>query len=64
MNTFQLRSFSCRTKQLDINIFIAYELDNWPKVLLTNITLKNYLFGETTIAKNNDKLGKYITATE
>ena len=35
--------------------YIVYDLDNWPKILLRNFTLKNYLFGATNIAKNSDK---------
>lgn len=31
---------------------MVYDLDNWPKTPLNNITLKNGLFSVTNIAKN------------
>ena len=37
------------------NIYIVYDLDNWPKNSLRNFALKNYFFGSTNIAKDNDK---------
>ena len=38
-----------------VNVWIVYDLDNWPKNLLTNFTLENCLFGVTNIVKNSDK---------
>ena len=38
---------------------IVYDWDIWPKILLRNFTLKNYLFGATIIVKNSDK-EKYV----
>ena len=42
-----------------VNVWIVYDLDNWPKNLLTNFTLENCLFGVTNIVKNSDK-EKYV----
>ena len=42
-----------------INAYIVYDLNDWPKVLLRNVTLKNCLFGATNIIKNSDK-EKYV----
>ena len=38
---------------------MVYGLENWPKTLLRNFTLKNCLFGATNTVKNNDK-EKYV----
>ena len=38
-----------------INVYIFYDLDNWPKNSLGSFTLKNCLFDSTNIVKNNDK---------
>ena len=38
-----------------INAYIVYDLDSWPKNLLTNFKLKKYFFGATNIVKSNDK---------
>ena len=38
-----------------VKVYIVYDLDNWPKVQLRNFTLRNCLFGATSIVKNNDK---------
>ena len=38
-----------------VNAYIVYDLDNWPNNLLRNFTLKNCLFGVTSIIKNSDK---------
>ena len=32
-----------------VNVYIVYDLDNWPNVPLRNFTIKNCLFGATTI---------------
>ena len=42
-----------------VNVYIVYDLDNWPKNLLRNFTLKTFLFRATNIVKNNDK-DKYV----
>ena len=34
-----------------VNAYIFHDLDNWPKILLRNVTLKNCLFGATNIVK-------------
>ena len=36
-------------------VYIVYDLDNWLKILYRTFTLKNCLFGATTIVKNNNK---------
>ena len=38
-----------------VNVYIVYDLDNWPKNPLRNFTLKNCMFGATNLVKNNDK---------
>ena len=42
-----------------VNVYIIYDLDNWPKNPLRNFTLKDCLFGATNIVKNSDK-EKYV----
>ena len=37
-----------------VNVYIVYYLDNWPKILLNNFTLKNCLFGGTNAVTNSD----------
>ena len=37
------------------NVFIVYDLNNWPINLLNNFMLKNCLFGANNIVKNSDK---------
>ena len=38
-----------------VNVYIVYDLDAWPKIPLRNFTMKNCLFGATSIVKNSDK---------
>ena len=38
-----------------VNVYIVYDLEAWPKVLLDNFKLKNYLFGRTRVAKSSIK---------
>ena len=38
-----------------VNVYIVYDLDNWPKSPLRNFTIKNCLFGATISVKHNDK---------
>ena len=38
------------------NIYLVYDLHNWPKGPLRSFTLKSCLFGVTNIAKENDKV--------
>ena len=38
-----------------VNDYIVFDLDNWPKNLLRNFTLKMCFFGLTNVVKNNDK---------
>ena len=40
---------------------MVYDLENWPKIPLRNISLKNCLFGVTNIVKNSDK-SKYVNS--
>ena len=42
-----------------VNVYIVYNLDAWPKLLLRNFTSKFYLFGATIIVKNSYK-EKYV----
>ena len=35
-----------------VNASTLYDLDDWPKILLNNFALKNYLFGATNMAKD------------
>ena len=42
------------------NVYIAYDLEAWPKILLNNFTLKNCLFGGTNIVKKNSDKEKYV----
>ena len=37
-----------------VNVYIVYDLDAWPKILLRDFTLKNCLSGATNIVKNSD----------
>ena len=38
-----------------VNVYIVYDLEAWPKVLLDNFKLKNYLFGTTRVVKSSIK---------
>ena len=38
-----------------VNVYILYDLDTWPNILLGNFKIKNCLFGTTSIVKNSDK---------
>ena len=42
-----------------VNVYIVYDLDNLPKNLLNNFTLKKCLFGGTNIVKNSHQ-SKYM----
>ena len=42
-----------------VNVYIIYDLDNWPKNPLRNCTLKTCLLGATNIVKNSNK-EKYV----
>ena len=46
------------------NAYIAYDLDNWPKILLNNFELKNCLFSVNNIVKILMKIFTYIVAIE
>ena len=48
-----------QNKYLTKIVYIVYDLDAWSKIPLRNFTLKNCLFGATTIVKTNDK-EKYV----
>ena len=51
---------NCTTKT--VNAYIVYDLDNRPKIPLSNFTLKNCLFCATNIGKNNVK-SKYMNSS-
>ena len=36
------------------NVYIIFELHDWPKIPLKNFTFKTCLFGATNIVKNSD----------
>ena len=38
-----------------LNAYVVYNLDAWPKILLKHFTIKNCLFGATSIVKDSDK---------
>ena len=42
-----------------VNVYIVYDLEAWPKILLRDFTLKNCLFGATNVVKHSDK-EKYV----
>ena len=41
------------------NIYLLADLHSWPKISLRTFTIKNCLFGTTSIVKNSDK-EKYV----
>ena len=49
---------NCYTTKIE-NVYIIYDLNNWPINPLNNFTLKNCLSGATNIAKNGDE-SKYV----
>ena len=38
-----------------VNAYIAYDLNNWRNISFRNFTLKNCLFGTTSLVTNKDK---------
>ena len=42
-----------------VNVYIAYDLDDWPRNPTNNFKFKNCLFGATNVVKNSDK-EKYL----
>ena len=36
-------------------MYVVYDLHDWPKILLRNFIVTNFLFNATNIANNNDK---------
>ena len=36
------------------NVYIVYDLDNWPRNLTNNLKFKKCLFGATNTVKNSD----------
>ena len=42
-----------------VDAYIVYDLDNWPKIPLRDVTLKSCLFGASNIGKDNDK-ARYV----
>ena len=42
-----------------VNVYVVYDLNNWPKYVIQNFEIKNCLFGATNIVKNSDK-HKYV----
>ena len=47
-----------------VNVFIIYDLDNWPKNPLRNFAINSCLFGATNIVKKMKKKSMCILATE
>ena len=43
----------------NVNVYIAYDLDAWPRNLINNFKFKKCLFVATSVVKNNDK-EKYV----
>ena len=53
----QFNNTSLVTEQINyasknVNVYIVYDLDNWPKIPLRNFLLTNCLFGVTSIVKD------------
>ena len=42
-----------------VNVYIAYDLDDWPRNPTNNFKFKNCLFGVANVVKNSDK-EKYL----
>ena len=42
-----------------INVYIVYDLNDWPKGPINNFKFKNCLFGAANIVRNSDK-EKYV----
>ena len=38
-----------------VNVYIVYDLDDWPTNPTKNFKFKNYLYGATSIVKSSDK---------
>ena len=38
-----------------VSAYIVYDIDNWPEIRIRNFTLKNCLYGATSLEKNSDK---------
>ena len=47
-----------------VKAYIVCDLDNWPKIVLINFTLKNCLFGATNIKKIVIKVSMSIVDME
>ena len=43
-----------------VDVYIAYDLDAWPRNPTNNFKFKTCLFGATIIVKNSDKKSMYI----
>ena len=43
-----------------VYVYIVYDTNAWPKVLLRNFTLKNCLFGAINIVRNSHKKKVWI----
>ena len=39
-----------------VNAYIAYDLDDGPKILFNNFALNNWVFDATNIAKDSEKI--------
>ena len=53
----QFNNTSLVTEQINytsknVNVYIVYDLDNWPKIPLRNFLLTNCLYGVTSIVKD------------
>ena len=45
-----------------VNAYVVYDLDDWPKILLHNFALNNWVFGATNKAKDSNKISIYKMA--
>ena len=39
-----------------VSAYVVFDLDDWPKILLHNFTLNNWVFGATNKAKDSNKI--------
>ena len=47
-----------------VNEYIVYDLDSWPRNLLSNFILRNYLFDASNIVITVVKVSMYIVTIE
>ena len=51
-SVLKLKMFSSLYSDFNLNIYIVYELSNWPHNPTNNFKLKNYLFGTVKLVRN------------